>query len=443
VCRPHRRRRVPVSAPFAQRARQIGDARGAERGDQSGDERARGRHGHRDGDHPAIGVEIDAHADVGNDRALLEQADHAVGESHARQSAGNRDEQRLGQQLAHEAHAPGAHGHAHGDLPRAGGGPAGEQPGHVGAGNEQHDQRHRQHHRHDGHRVAALDLPGLEVRAQDEPAVPFVGRVRLLPGQPNLADLGAGLGQRHTRPEPRPEVQHAHHPQVEQVGLCRRHELRQTVERNVERPRQHQFETGERRRRDANHCKGHAVQPQFPADDRGIATERLHPGVVRDHRHGVAAGHLIFVGAEESPQLRPHLQHVEQVAADGEAETALGLVFAPEREAGGQHPVCGDAGEAPRGVTKLAIREIREPRPAAAVVGRGAVDGHDIAAARYWQRAQHHAVGDAEHRRARRDADRNRGDRHEGEARVLHEHPHPVSEVLYQRLEHVQLPRPV
>ena len=67
--------------------------------------------------------------------------------------------------------------------------------------------------------------------------------------------------------------------------------------------------------------------------------ERLHPGVVRDHRHGVAAGHLILVGAKEAPQLRPHFEHVEQVAADGEAETALGLVFATERKARDQHPV--------------------------------------------------------------------------------------------------------
>ena len=279
------------------------------------------------------------------------------------------------------------------------------------------------------------------MRAQDEPAVPLVGRMGLLPGLSDLPDLGAGLRQRHLRAQTRPEVQHAGHSQVEQVGLRSRHQPRQNVQRDVERARQHELEAGERGRRHADHRERHAVQPQFPADDRGIPVERLHPGVVRDHRHGVAAGHLILVGAEEAAQLRPYLQDVEQVAADGEAETAFGLVFATERKARDQDPVRGHAGEAPRRVTKLAIGEIRETRPAPAVVRSGAVDGDDIATPGYRQRPQHQAVGDAEHRRAHGDANGDRRDGDQREARVLDEHSQSMAHILNQCVKHQRVLR--
>jgi len=104
---------------------------------------------------------------------------------------------------------------------------------------------------------------------------------------------------------------------------------------------------------------------------------------VRDHRHGVAAGHLILVGAEETAQFRSHLQHVEQVAADGEAETALGLILATESEARDQHAVRAHAGEAAGGASQLLVGEVGEAGSATAVVRRGAVDGDDVAATRH------------------------------------------------------------
>ena len=158
-------------------------------------ERARGRHRHGDGDHrrsvwkstrtPMSEMIVRCW----NRRITRERGD-------AGEAAGRRDEQRLGEQLTDEAQAAGAHGHPHGDLPGRAGARLVSSPATLAHATSSTTSAIVSIIADDRDRVAAFDLPGLEVRAQDQPAVPLVGRMRLLPGLANLPDLGACLRQR-------------------------------------------------------------------------------------------------------------------------------------------------------------------------------------------------------------------------------------------------------
>ncbi len=198
--------------------------------------------------------------------------------------------------------------------------------------------------------------------------------------------------------------------------------------------------TGETLRCDADDGEVETTEADLPPDDSRIGSELLGPRVVREHDDRIATRHSILVGTQGTTERWSEFEHIEKVSAHGEPELALHHLVVPRREARERDGVRRQAGEALCTVSQIDVVEIREPvvaeedrlvRPR-----RRGAHADDLIGARDGQRSQDEAVGQAEHGRVGADADRDRHDRDQREARVLHEHPRAMAEVLEYAFDH-------
>ena len=109
---------------------------------------------------------------VGRHLDLPEQRHAGVADAETQHAAGDRDEQALGDQLADEPSASGADGEAQRHLARAHRRAAGQQPGDVGARDEQHARARASTASRSASRPADLcAMLRLQLGADDEPPV--------------------------------------------------------------------------------------------------------------------------------------------------------------------------------------------------------------------------------------------------------------------------------
>jgi hypothetical protein len=172
---------------------------------------------------------------------------------------------------------------------------------------------------------------------------------------------------------------------------------------------------------------GHAavVELDGSADHPRVAAEPPPPEPVAEHCHARPAGAVLF-GPEDAPACRADAENGKDVGGHEARPDALGCVAAGEIAAAGgerahaleraaQRPVVGD----------LRLRQPRR-RPPLPVVP----DHHHPLRLRVRERAEEDAVDDAEDRRVRPDAQRQRQHRHGREAGAPTEGAPGVADVL-------------
>ncbi len=395
-------------------------ARGMERRQPPGEEA-------REQDQPA-GEQQDAVVEAERDperrrvhRDCLREPAHAEdAEQQADRAARDRQHQHLGEVLPDDAPAAGAQRDPdrHFALPerRA----RDEQVRHVDARDEQHADACAEHRVEE--RVDLGPERDLRVR-QDVGGHPFVRRRELgLELRGNRPRLRFRLGQRHVR------LEQPHHLVRRPVGarLGERTDHERDPELLLERK-------AERLRHHADDRPVDAAGPHGPADHVRSAAVLLLPQVVAE-QHDRRGGRTIVTLAETAADHRVHAQHPE----DGHRQF-------PRREPL-RAPLLGrqvdrrdtDRPEhVERGLPLLpGGHVVHADRPARLPLGRvGRDERHDPVGVPERQPLEETAVDDAEDGRAQAEAEAERHDGHQGQRRILHEHPHAGLDIA-QELVH-------
>ncbi len=140
---------------------------------RSDTEQDRAQHGDEETEHqrPAIELEGECHRQIGRDLNQLKQFDGTVANRKTQHAAGERDQQTLHHQLPNQPGSPGPDRQAHGHLARACRRPAGQQPGDVGAGDEQHRGSERGQHGNQRRVGRRLRDSRLQLRTNDQTAI--------------------------------------------------------------------------------------------------------------------------------------------------------------------------------------------------------------------------------------------------------------------------------
>ena len=152
------------------------------------------------------------------------------------------------------------------------------------------------------------------------------------------------------------------------------------------------------------------VEPYRAAEDRAIRAELPLPEIVAEHHDRVASGHLVFVGSKGAAQLGLHAHHREEVAAHQQADRQFrqraGLGGEPHNRLGERD----QSFEAPAAIPDVDVVAIRreQDRPDGAEEIDPTVSTSP--AARHGERPEQQRIGEAEDRRVRADANRERDD---------------------------------
>ncbi len=177
------------------------------------------------------------------------------------------------------------------------------------------------------------------------------------------------------------------------------------------------------------------VEPQRAADGRGVAAELGLPERVADDRgRRIARAPIVVGGGQQAPGRRLHAEGGEEVAAHPEAAREPRLATLGQIE--------------PRGAPREQVRErllvgadllplrVGEPRmvvdevTGSAPLGQADANLHEAVGILHRERAQPHGVHRLEDRGVGADAQREREERHEGEAGVEAQQPRAVAQVL-------------
>ena len=191
---------------------------------------------------------------------------------------------------------------------------------------------------------------------------------------------------------------------------------------------------------DADDVVGARAERDGLADNQRVSAERTPPEAVTENRDTRLAFERLVVG-ERAPDERRSAQHGEQIAGHAQRFERLRLAGAGEEDIARTAAVAvqllvgGEVGEhgVPRPPVCVVGRRCDVPGPAAERIGfehpddaRGIPEG---------QRTEEHRAGEAEHRRAGADPDRQRGDRDNREHGVPGEGPDGIAEVLHRGVD--------
>ncbi len=185
-------------------------------------------------------------------------------------------------------------------------------------------------------------------------------------------------------------------------------------------------------RRHADDCEGFAIEPdRLPIQARSVA-KAPPPQRVAQHHNTVIAVNALFA-REPAPLRRIDAEQREEIRIHPCADHPLRLFIA------------GDVV-----ITRAVSREMREALiallPFAVIGHRGAYisraarhihrqQPRQLFRFRIWQRTQQHGIDDAEDRRVRADAQRQREDGNQGESGILQQHSRAVTKILQQVLD--------
>ena len=360
-----------------------------------------------------------------------DQERHAPpGEHQADGAAGDGEEQRFGQHQPRQPGPAGAERHAQGQLALPRHAASDQQVGDVGAGDQQHAERHRhQQPQRQVERLAQHARPlrrrqhGQAARQERAPRVRRGGVESRVGGlvreqrRVERIEAGAQRVDRRAVGEPAEDLHPAEAAALELQP--RRTHLRLHRERHEHLGRRQQLEAVEAARGHADHGQRMAVDDDGLADHVAVAGEAALPVVVAQHRDRRAARRDVVAGREQPARRRREPEDGEVVARDQLALDALGAAGVPDvkREPRpAEQPV--DAGHA---IAEIAIHRPRQLRPVAqaAAVGFGALRRqlHELAGPRHRQTAQRDLIEQREDRGAGADAEGDRGDRDQAEER--------------------------
>ncbi len=187
---------------------------------------------------------------------------------------------------------------------------------------------------------------------------------------------------------------------------------------------------GELRPHYADNRVWHAAERDRLADDRPIAAESPTPQSVTQNRDLLVAD-LVFIFCEAAD--RRHAQHGQHASGNTSAQQALWLGAPADQIEIRDRAHRGDVFE--HVVARFIVVDVRHRDVAArqSPARRRRPDVHEPIRIAVRQRPQQHAVHDAEHRRGRADAERDRQDGGCGEAGRPPHQPHAVLHVLRER----------
>ncbi len=348
-----------------------------------------------------------------------------------------RKHEALDHHLLHEPRPRRAESRAHPELAGAIAGAREEQIGEVRAGDQQHERHRRGQHLERGphaRRHVVDERSGADVDrtalAEDQ-----VGH-RTLDGAGAGAALGFRLREGHARLQARERLR------VVDDGRAGR---RLDGQRRIQADRlavvtQPDFLVGkgEARRRHADDVVMNAIDDDRPADHSGVAPEPVAPEAVREDHHGRRP--LLRVrGHEESASSGRDAQQGEQPRRDARTPHAL----RPFRRADRVVPTAerGDAVDRVRGSRPRPVGRSAQLGPGDRLARAGMLfpQPDEPIGLRIRQRAEQHAVGDAEDRRGPADGKRDGDHGGGGKAPVCRHRPERAADVSgYAR--HLRIP---
>ncbi len=188
-------------------------------------------------------------------------------------------------------------------------------------------------------------------------------------------------------------------------------------------------DAGEALRGDADHRELDTAQRDPFVHDGRVSGEVLSPLIVIEYHDRIAPRHVVFITAQRPTESGTHLHRLEEIAAHGHPDLPLGWFVRTIREAGDDERIRDGVVEALGPVAQVHVVGIRQPAIAKAGVARLTENRDHFARTGHRKWTEHQPVGDAEHRRVGADADGDRHDRDDREARVLHQHPEAVVEI--------------
>jgi hypothetical protein len=170
------------------------------------------------------------------------------------------------------------------------------------------------------------------------------------------------------------------------------------------------------------------IQRDVPSGYIRARTECASPQRVADEANGLGAG-PVLLRQERAAYRRAHAQHIEEIPRNARRGKLLRIA-----QAGQVEVLVGERRE-PGKRAVLFAQECRARKrkrlDRSRRIGLRRIDQHQPLGMRVRQRPQQQRVGHAENRRVRADAQRQRDDGHQGEARALREHPDGVAEVSH------------
>ncbi len=219
-----------------------------------------------------------------------------------------------------------------------------------------------------------------------------------------------------------PRAHHRRHEQPASVQPILRRHLERHPDLNAAR-------VAHRRRHHAHHLVELAVQLERAADEVRIAARELLPQPVAHDGDTVRAiGRLLR--PVEAAELRPHAEHAREVAQRRRDADALRLAVARQRAVADPEP--GDRLE--RVFARGQVQHLRYRERRVIEVERRDVLPHDVQPVQpfHRQRPEQHRVDQAEDRRVGADAERQRDDGEDREARRRAQRAPGVSQILQQ-----------
>ncbi len=417
VAHAARATRAGAARALLHRLLQVG-ARGRERGREAEDDAGQKRQA--EGEEEYVRVEREL-TQVGHARELRRgyQRDEQVGapqrEHEPRAAAHEREQHALRQKLTHHAPARSAERRPQRDLfaPRR---RAREQEvGDVGAGDQKHEADRAQEREEDGPKLPDELL--LQRHDADAGA-----RVRLRVVRRDARGDRLHLRARRLKARARLQTRDDLNPvPVARAGLLRA-DLQRRPQLGVAEARE-----AEARGQDADYRATAAARRDRLADDTLVAAVAPLPELVAQQHDAGAARRFVALD-EGSPAQRGHAERVEEVRADRRALHALRAFAAREREEGRR-----EAGD------RLELRALAPPVEEVRVGSLAPVELFlrvrlpEVDEPRRvfeGQRPQERRVHDREDGAVGADAQRQRHDRDQSEARLLQQHAHRVSHVL-------------
>ena len=240
-----------------------------------------------------------------------------------------------------------------------------------------------------------------------DPVLAVRARIALLEAPGECGHLALRLFGRH------PRLEHANRRDVPRGTWC---VIRGTV-RHVELGSLRELEAWGHHADDGARA---LVDDYAPSDNRRIGAVAALPQTVRQDDRRLEARHGRLLGEEVAAQHRLDPEQREQVGRDRLAQQPLGIALARHREIARQE--AGDAVEGSRLALQVQQIRIRDPRvvPVLRLQAMRRVQGDDaVAAIAKRQRTQQQRIDDAEDRDVGANADGQRDERGQREARAL------------------------
>ena len=175
---------------------------------------------------------------------------------------------------------------------------------------------------------------------------------------------------------------------------------------------------------DAQYRRLSTLDVDLPADDRRVPGERALPQLVREDCHRLGVRDVLLLG-EDTAAIGGNAERLEQRRRSGHGVHAFGRIALAQVDR--VRPIRANLGVRPRPLAQLEVLRRRDPELVEPEAGELARDHHELAGLRVGERFEDDAVDDAEDRAIGADAQRERQDGEECEARRSRQASHGVA----------------